>query len=188
MARALLSEQEVDDLLSSIVTRGQRERAEKLLETEHEHYSPVHPGGAGLQPYEKFFMKKYSYGDFELHVARFLSEGDSVTEADLQFKRPTKFPAPFLNRNRRLMSKVMKLLSNRYLEKGTEVRDDENGGRQIHYSVLASSAIRHTSTPFEEWESECSLYDEPNSSGMTDRGNTKIRNDFVILRYRRHKA
>lgn len=187
MARALLSEQEIDELLTSIVTVGQREPAEKLLETEHEHYSPLYPGGVGRQADEKFFHKKYSYGDFELHVPRFLSEGDSVIEADLQFMRKTKFPAPFLNRNKRLVNKIMNLLSNKYSENGIEIRGD-NGLRQIHYSVLGNSAIRHESTPFEEWESECSLYDEPNSSGQTDPNHTQIRNDFVILRYRRRKV
>jgi len=188
MARALLSERDLDEILTSIMTEGKREHAENLLQTEHEHCSPVHPGGRGLQPHEKFFMKKYSYGDFELHVARFLAEVDSVTEADLQFKRTSKFPSPFCNRNGRLTRKLRKFLSARYYENGVEVADGENGGKQIHYFVLSSSVVWRASTPFEEWESECSLYDEPYSSGVTDPDHTTIRNDFIILRYHRHMA
>jgi hypothetical protein len=188
MARALLSEQELDNLLSSIIAEGRRADAEKLLETEHEHYSPVHKDGAGLLPYEKFLLKKYAYGDFELCVHRFLAKDESVTEADLQFKRPSKFPAPFWNRNGRLMGKLMRLLNASYREQGVEVRDDEHGGRQIHFSVLNVSSSKLASTPFEQWNSECSLYDEPYSSGSNTPNRTNIRNDFVILRYRRRKT
>ncbi len=79
-------------------------------------------------PYEKYFRKLYSYQDFELHIRHFTTEGDSVTGCDLQLKRPARFPAPLLNRNRRLVRKLAKLLRALYSERGIEVTDNERGG------------------------------------------------------------
>jgi len=140
--------------------------------------------GPYLQPHEKYFFKQIAYRDFELHIRHFSCNGDTVVAADIQFKRSSHFPAPFLNRNRSLVNKLRKLLKVTYSSAGIQVEDDE-GGRQIHYNVSSNFVLWYASTPFEKWESECAIYDEPFSSGQTSPDDTSVRNDFVILRFRR---
>ena len=190
MPTAAITESELDALLTAILNEGGRADAERLLETQHQHTSPIDPTGAHLMPYEKYFRKLYTYEDFELHVHYFTCEGDTVTGCDLQFKRPSRFPAPFFNRNRRLARKLAKQLKDHYGGHGIEVKDTLNEetvmpGRQLHFRVDSPNHMWYASTPFEEWKSECSLYDEPYSSGSTDPRETEIRNDFVLLRFRR---
>lgn len=185
MPRAAISDSELDALLTAILDQGGRANAERLLETEHQYTSSVDPTGAYLKPYEKYFRKLYSYADFELHVRYFACDSDTVTGCDLQFKRPSRFPAPVLNRNRSLVRKLAKQLKGHYGEHGIEVKDTELGGRQLHFRVESPNHMWCASTPFEDWKSECALYDEPYSSGSTDPRETDIRNDFVILRFRR---
>jgi len=185
MPRTAISESELHRLLTAILDEGGRANAEKLLETEHHYTSSVDPTDAYLMPYEKYFRKLYSYEDFELHVRYFVCEGDTITGCDLQFKRPSQFPAPLLNRNRSLVRKLAKQLTAHYGAHGIEVKDTELGGRQVHFRVDSHNHVWDASTPFEDWRSECSLYDEPYSSGSADPSQTNIRNDFVILRFRR---
>ena len=85
---------------------------------------------------------------------------------------------------------LTKQLKAHYGEHGIEVKDtlrDDTPmqGRQLHFRVDSPNHMWYASTPFEDWKSECSLYDEPYSSGQTDPKHTDIRNDFVILRFRR---
>ena len=185
MPTAAISENELDALLGAIVRPGGKATAESLLETEHQYRSSADPTDSFLMPYEKYFRKLYSYQDFELHIGHFTTGGDSVTGCDLQLKRPARFPAPLLNRNRKLVRKLAKLLRALYSERGIEVKDNEHGGGQLHFKVGSSSFQWTASTPFEDWQSECALYDEPCSSGSTDPEGTEIRNDFIILRFRR---
>src|SRR5205085_1178471 len=101
------------------------------------------------------FRKLYSYQDFELHVPYFTIDNDNVTGCDLQFKRPSHFPAPFLNRNRKLVRNLAKLLRAFYSERGIEVKNKEHGGGQLHIKVGSSWFYWKASTPFEDWQSEC---------------------------------
>jgi hypothetical protein len=189
MPRAAISESELAALLTAILNEGGRANAERLLETQHQYTSSLDPTGDYLMPHEKYFKKLYAYEDFELHVHYFTCEGDTVTGCDLQFKRPSRFPAPLLNRNRSLVRKLTKQLKAHYGEHGIEVKDPlketEMRGRQLHFRVDSPNHMWYASTPFEDWMSECSLYDEPYSSGRTDPSETDVRNDFVILRFRR---
>lgn len=187
MPRTSFSDDELDLLVNSLLVDGGRSKAEQLLDPCHEYVSPADPNNRWLQPYEKYFRKEIAYRDFEVHVRHFMCEGNSVIAADIQFKRSSRFPAPFLNRNRSLISKLRKLVSQRYGNSGIEVKDEE-GGRQIHFNVSSKSFWWRSSTPFKEWLSELSIYDEPFSSGQTDPSRTSIRNDFVILRLRRKEA
>jgi hypothetical protein len=189
MPRAAISESELAALLTAILNEGGRANTERLLETQHQYTSSIDPTGDNLMPHEKYFRKLYSYEDFEMQVYYFTCKGDTVTGCDLQFKRPSRFPAPLLNRNRFLVRKLTKQLKAHYGEHGIEVKntlkDTEMRGRQLHFRVDSPNHVWDASTPFEDWRSECSLYDEPYSSGSTDPSETDIRNDFVILRFRR---
>ena len=185
MPRAAISEDELDTLLGAIVGPRGKATAESLLETEHQYRSSADPTDSCLMPSEKYFRKLYTYQDFELHIRHFTTEGDSVTGCDLQFKRPARFPAPLLNRNRKLARRLAKLLRALYSERGIEVKDDEHGWGQLHFRVASSPFHWTASTPFEDWQSECAMYDEPYSSGSTDPKDTEIRSDFIILRFRR---
>ena len=187
MPTAAISESELDALLTAILNEGGRADAESLLETQHQYTVEYDT----LMSYEKYFRKLYTYGDFELHVRYFTCEGDTVTGCDMQFKRPSRFPSPLLNRNRSLVRKLKKRLKAHYREVGIEVKDTledaelRGRGRQLHFRVDSPFHVWYARTPFEDWKSECSLYDEPYSSGQTDPHVTDVRNDFVILRFRR---
>jgi len=186
MPKSALSEDELNQFVSSILMEGGRSKIEGLLEHCHEYISTGLPSSSqSLQPYERYFRKEIVYRDFDVHVRHFLCDGDTVTAADIQFKRPSRFPSPLLNRNRRLVAKLVGLLRQRYPNPEITVRDKENGGRQIHFDVTSNTFWWNASTPFEKWESECAIYDEPFSSGQTNPNETDIRNDFVIIRFRR---
>lgn len=194
MPKSSLSSDELSQLISSIITEGGRLKVEELLENCHEHkpfgiWSSALLEGT-LSPHEKYFHKKIAYQDFDVRIPFYRCDGDTVMEAKIQFKRPSRFPSPFLNRNRPLITKLLKLLSQRYGNSKVEVKDDadDTRGRQIHFDVSSNSFWWSASTPFEKWESECAIYDEPCSSGQTDPNETNIRNDFVIIRFRRKVA
>jgi len=184
MPKTALTDNELNQLITSILQEGGRPTIENLLEHCHEYRSCVDPDNEYLQPYEKYFRKEIVFRDFDIHIRHFLCRGDSVSEAEIQFKRPSRFPSPLWNRNRGLVAKLQKLLRDGYSSPGITVKHSD-GGRQIHFSVSSNSLWWSASTSFEQWESECAIYDEPFSSGLTDPGETSIRNDFVLLRFRR---
>ena len=192
MPKTSFSEVDLKVFVNSILMEGGRSKIERLLERCHEFKSPLDPAGLWLQPHEKFFRKEIVYDGFDLHIKNLLCDGDSVVSADIQFKRPSRFPSPLFNRNRELVAKLLKLLDQFYSTKSKTYfgivyaisRDqvkDENG-RQIHFDAPVRCS---PSTSFEEWESECALYDEPFSSGATNPTETETRNDFVLIRFRR---
>jgi hypothetical protein len=175
---------------------GGRLKVEELLADCHEHkpfgnWSSALLEGA-LGSHEKYFHKKIGYQDFDVRIPFFICDGDTVMEAKIQFKRSSRFLSIFWNRNRRLVTALLKLLSQRYGNSKIEVTDDpgegEGRGRQIHFEVSSNSLWWNASTSFEKWESECAIYDEPYSSGQTDPNYTSTRNDFVIIRFRRKAA
>jgi len=152
----------------------------ELLEHCHERKASVAPG-----PDQKYFHKIIAYRESDVLFHRFRCDGDTVMAADIQFKRPSRFPSPFLNRNRSLVTKLLKLLRPRYGNSKVEVKEDSDeegvSGRQIHFDVSSNFVWWHASTPFDKWESECAIYDEPYSSGQTDPNETNTRNDFGFL-------
>jgi hypothetical protein len=187
MPKSSLSDEELEQFVNGIVTEGGWSKVVELLEDCHERKVSVAPG-----PDQKYFHKIIAYRDFDVLFQRFRCDGDTVLAADIQFKRPSRFPAPLLNRNSSLVNKLVRLLRPRYGSLKVEVKDDSNeegvSGRQIHFDASSNSALWHASTSFEEWESECAIYDEPYSSGQTDPNETNTRNDFVIFRFRRKPA
>ena len=182
MPKSALSEDELNDFISSILNNGGMPKIEELLANCHQYTSTSDPDGECLQPYERFFRKEIAYRDYNVHVRYLVADGDTVSEADIQFRRPSGFS--FLSRNRKLVTKLLILLQRNYPKSGITVKDDE-GGKQIHFNVSSNSFWWSASTPFEKWESECAIYDEPFSSGQTNPNETSIRSDFVILRFRR---
>ena len=186
MPKSSLTNDELSQLVSSILEDGGRPAIEKLLQDCHHYQRWVDSDldDKFLMPYEKYFRKEIIYRDFDVHIRHFLCTGDSVAAADIQFKRPSRFPAPLWNRNRALVAELRQLLTQHYGSSGVAVKDDD-GGRQFHFCVSSNSFWWRASTPFEQWESECAMYDEPFSSGQTDPNDTSIRNDFIILRFRR---
>jgi len=177
MPRSLISADEFHKLLLSILTPGQANWAVKLLEACHEGFRCVVPPG----PHERFFEKALAYRDFERQMRYFQTVDDTVVLASIQFKRKSRFPAPFLNRNKPLVREIKRILDSHY---GTDVAQyvAEEQGSQSHYLATAECLA---SDPWEEWGSECALYDEPHSSGQTPPDKSTIRNDFVILRFKR---
>lgn len=179
MPRSLLSESELTKLITSIVRKGGCRDVAELLDDAAEFKT-----FGSLMPHEQYFCKKLAYQDFVVHFPFFESDGNSVRSADIQFKRSSGFRWGFVSPNRRLISKLRNLLSREYAERGIAVKD-EKGGRRIHFKVASTAAVSDTSGVFDESASECSIYDEPYSSGQTDPAETAIRNDFVIVRFRR---
>jgi hypothetical protein len=184
MPKSSLSDEELARFLNGIVNEAGWQQVVELLEQCHERKVSVAPG-----PDQKYFHKIITYRDFDVLFHRFRCEGDTVLAADIQFKRPSRFPAPFLNRNRSLVKKLVEILRPRYGNSKVEVKEDSNedgvSGRQIHFDASSNSFLWHASTPFEKWESECAIYDEPYSSGQTDLNETNTRNDFIIFRFHR---
>ena len=190
MPKSSLSDKELSQLISAIVTEGGKLKVAELLDHCHEHKTF---GAPGLN--EKYFHKELAYRDFDLHISLFRCNDDAVMAADVQFKRPSRFPSPWLSRNRELVKTLLKILDPIYSTKSRtfgstvyaiardEVKDEHS--RQIHFDADVRCL---PSAPFEEWNSECAIYDEPRSSGQTDPDETKIRNDFVIVRFRRKVA
>jgi hypothetical protein len=208
MPRSAFSDDELAQLISSIIEEGGRRKLAELMDGCHE-FKPVLDGRC---PTEIYFHKKLSYRDFTLHIRFLKCDGDTVVGADIQFMRPSKGPYVLFNRNRPLVNHLLELLSRRYpsdeftsLHTGRQIPVvttflkllrkrhsgiEVKGGtdqviRQIHFDVASRSVWWRASTPFEEWDSECAVYDEPYSSGQTNPSCTAIRNDFVILRFRR---
>lgn len=179
MPRSLLSEQEFAQLITSIIREGRSCDVSALLDN-----APEFKTFGSLMPHEKYFCKKLTYDGFEMHIPFFETDHNSVWAADVQFKRPSGFRWGFGSPSRRLVSKLRNLLSREYVEPGLTVKDAK-GGRRIHFKVMNSEAVWDTSGEFDASASECSIYDEPHSSGQTDPAETAIRNDFVILRFRR---
>jgi hypothetical protein len=174
--RSLISTKELTNLLTSIVKHGGAVEAGTFLAGCHDGFQTFAP----LMPYERFFTKWLSYRDFELTVPRFVDDGDSVTQADLQFKRPSRFPAPFVNRNRALIRKLRKIFNDHFGERPIVIED--NSGHQIHYRAQRKAySVGLAESP----GGECVIYNEPHSSGSTPEDETSIRNDFVVIRFHR---
>ena len=87
MPRTLLDNEELARVIAAIVSERGRDYVERLLEKCHEYPTTVDPAGEWLQPYEKFFRKLVSYGDFHVHFRYFLCDGDTIVASDVQFKR-----------------------------------------------------------------------------------------------------
>jgi hypothetical protein len=179
MPRYVLNEEELDQLVSAVISQGGSDKVAELLDR-----APEFKTFGGLAAHEKYFCKELSYQNFDIHIPWFDADQTSVIGADIQLKRPAGFPWPFVNRNRRVVTKLLRILRNRYSEPGVTIKDSEAGGKQIHFR-LPRPIWQSASTPFEEWGSECAIYDEPYSSGQTSPDETRIRNDFVIIRFRR---
>ena len=179
MPTSRLSDQEIEQLLAGIVREDCAGQVAELLDDCHEFKTY-----GSLQPYEKYFRKDLMYRSFKVHIPYFVAEGGDVFAADVQLKRPSKFPAPYVNRNLPLMKKLRKILYELYVDERIHAAKNEHG-KQFHYK---SSKWRPPTVPFEEWGSECALYDEPHSSRQTAEDLTAIRNDFVIIRFRRREA
>ena len=179
MAQLVLSEHELVRLIASIVGEGGRSDIATLLDD-----APEFQTFGSLMPHEEYFCKKLAYQDYAVHFRFFETDDQTVRSADIQFKRSSGFRWGFGSPNRRLIAELRNVLSHEYGERGV-VTKDTKGGRRIHFKVSDIAAVWDTSGAFDESASECSIYDEPNSSGQTDPSETTIRNDFVIFRFRR---
>ncbi len=119
-----------------------------------------------------------------MHIPRIVISDETVHEADIQFKRPSVFPAPYLNRNRSLVRELRSLIDGLY--EGQKMHVEKNGQeRKIRYNARLAHVNFDNVL---EWVSECTLIDEPHSSGQTPEDLTDIRNDFVIIRFNREFA
>src|ERR1035441_4425908 len=122
MPKTSFSDDELSQLVAAIIMEGGRSKVEELLTHCHEYVSPLDPTNQWAQPYEKYFHKQIVFQDFDLHIPHLLCDGEDVVAADIQFKRPSRFPAPLLNRNRPLLTKLRKLLRQRYPRSEIEVK------------------------------------------------------------------
>ena len=133
-------------------------------------------------PHERLFHKKLSYHDFNLHISRIVEEGPKVVEFDMQFKRRSKFPAPFLDRNRKLFKEMKVILESHY--HSLDMRKFKSDGiTKIHYKPVLG---HFESMTYTEWRGVCSLFSEPYSPGQVDPEDTDIRNDFIIIRFNKY--
>jgi hypothetical protein len=185
MPVSLLSDDEFEDLLSSIVAEGGWPKIEKLLRNCHVIESST----------KDFFLRDLAYRGFKLFIVRFEYKGDTVTAADVQFSRPSSFPSALLNRNRPMVRKIVNILERLYAQKVrshpfshlliTQDRvKDENRWEQVHFGA---DVPRSASASFEEWGSECAVYDEHCSPGQVEvqPGEAAPLKDFIIIRFRR---
>lgn len=186
MPASELSDEEVFQMLKAIISRRGAVTVESLLANTHRHkmFAP-------LSPHELHFDCRLSYSGFKLQILRFVVEEECVDEADLQFYRPSRFPAPYLNRNRGLVKKLRAFLDPLY--SGEKVRlcrqkppvplpGREQDDRYIFYKAELANVA---SESYLEWVGECILIDRPYSSGAIHESETNIRNDFVIIGFRR---
>jgi len=179
MPISLLSNKELEQLFTCIIVPARGDALDSLLSECHEWKTY-----GSLMSYERFFHKRLGYRDFAIHIRRVIISDSTVHEADIQFKRTSIFPAPYLNRNRGLVRELRILFDHFYEGQETQVEKDGRG-RKIHYKA------RLTHVNFDnllEWVGECTLIDEPHSSGQTAEDMTDIRNDFVIVRFNRDFA
>ena len=187
MPESSFSAEEVEQLLKAVFSEEGRSTLDGLLAPCHEWTSPHIPAGIGLPASEKYFRKRLRYRDYNLDVRQLVLRGDCVVVADFQFRRPSRFPAPFLNRNRSLFRTLRSFLAEQLASRPIEVKGND-GQRQVHFRVRSHFAFWSADSSFEDWKSECALYDEPFSSGSVDPDATSTRNDFIIIRYNRHEA
>jgi hypothetical protein len=174
--RSQVSVKELANLLTSIVKPGGAVEATTFLTSCHDGFQSF-----GSMPYERFFCKWLSFKNFDLTVPRFVADSNSVTEADLQFKRPSCFPSPFLNRNRSPIRELTRIFDSHY-GKRSAITIHNSAGIQIHYSARSKEYVVGLS---ESPKGECLIYDEPHSSGSISEDETMIRNDFVVIRFHR---
>jgi hypothetical protein len=138
MPVSLLSDDEFEELLSSIVTERRWPKIEKLLGNCHVIESCT----------KDFFPGNLAYRGFKVFIVRFEYKGDTVTAADVQFSRPSSVPSALLNRNRPMVRKIVKTLERLYAQKVrshpfshlliTQDRvQDENGWEQVHFGAEA---------------------------------------------------
>lgn len=183
-----LDETELDALIGWIVLRGGAGHLDQLLRNSHR----LEVKNDSLQTYERYFRSELSYQDFRIHIPEIVIKGDDVMGARVQFKRASGRWQPLLNGNRRLVKRLRKRLVSCYDGEQPIVDkyefEGERQGTRTHFGNDYSPAARFWWKPdstFEQWGSETAIFDEPFSSGQTPHEQTKIRNDFVILRFAR---
>ncbi len=178
MPTSTLSEKELQLVLKAVIASHSIAELDGLLEACHEFKT-----FGSLQPYERYFRKVLGYRDFNVHIHYVLHDNNTLSEAHIQFKRPSKFPAPYLNRNKKLLKELdamlRSLLGGRRQDTGSI-----DGLTCYHYGEYFGFPEENNRTTT-GWE--CTLVDEPHSSGQTNPHVTEIRNDFVIIRYERKK-
>lgn len=174
MPISILSQKEIHKLITAIVKTHDAEKVDQILAKCHESEKGLLP----LLQREKYFRKKLEYEGFNVHVPSIEIKDNRILQADIQFRRKSKFPAPFINRNTKLFNELNKLLATLY--PGESTRDFYTERKHIYFGekvhVLDDSSYLRP-----KWE--CALIDEPYSSGQTDSAYTNIRNDFIILKF-----
>jgi len=121
---------------------------------------------------------------YDLSFWRLELNGESIREADVQLRRPSAFPAPFVNRNRPLLKRLTAWADSN-LGSGSKHKVVTSHGCHYHYG--ASRNLPGIVDP-ERWDSELAIIDEHHSSGQVIETQTSNRNDFVIVRFRRPPA
>lgn len=180
----------MSQLLAAIICPDGRESADAVLSKCHERDYKTDMSSS----YELYFHKDLEFRGFELLIRYFELDGDSVDNSAPQFKRPTRFPAPWLNCNKPLFRFLAKTLEDIYATKVREtlgrrhhivpIPTTNEDGRQLHFDVDHNNPVEDANG---DWGSECVLFDEPDSSGQTERSLTDIRNDFVMIKFQRKR-
>lgn len=192
MAAPALDSAELHHLLKSLFFDRSVALVDEMLEKCHV-YRPsyLRPGEPDhLGPDERYFRRELRYLDFSLQILYVRISGGRFVEVRAQFKRrsrPSMLPAGWLSPNRRLVKELRGLFRATFLtERAAETVD---GIRSFWYGEPISppraptlsyqAATRGYENQPMEWE--CAICDEPGSSGLADRDETKVRNDFVCL-------
>jgi hypothetical protein len=173
MPASLLTQKELQLVLKAVIASRSVAELDRLLEACHEFRT-----FGSLQTYERYFGKDLAYREFKVHIPYVRHSNNTLTEAHIQFKRPSKFPAPYFNRNKTLLKELDVFLAS--LLGGRQASRSIYGLRCHHYGQYFGVQEKddRTSTGW-----ECTLIDEPHSSGQADPSSSGIRNDFVIVRY-----
>lgn len=175
MPTSLLSETELQLFLTAVISSHSVAELDKLLEASHEFNT-----FGSLGPHERYFKKILGYRDFNIHIPYVLHDNTTLSAIRIQFKRPSKFPAPYLNRNKNLIKELNALLRPLL---GNAQFDNYNEEERLHYYYYGPGYRIDLPNGCFTTGREYTLIDEPYSSGQTDPSHTNIRNDFVIFKY-----
>lgn len=160
MALLTLTEQELDKLIFSIISPNKADDVLRIVQN-----APGH-----IQTPNWLGDKRLGYKDYELQIRKFENQNGSVTDADLQIWRPSRFFGSI--ENKRVIKLLTKVAMRRY-----------GSGGQVE-GVWSSRGHPLTGSVEITWRYETTICYEPDSHGQDDSRIGK-RNDFIIFKFHR---
>lgn len=174
-----MKEVEPEPLLEALVRSGGVKFLEAIAGPEPARF-PIQPEALD----SRLNDRRLRLSGYDLSFWMLKLDGESISEADVQLRRPSAFPAPFLNRNRPLLNRLIAWADSNL---GSRSKHKVVASRGRHYHYGATRNLPGIVVP-ERWDSELAIIDEHYSSGQVLETQTSNRNDFIILRFRRPPA